>query len=92
MSRVTTNQPTGTPTWVELRVPDPEPATRFYRALFGWTVECVGDTTMCLLDGLPVAAVSADRDVGTAPAGWDMYLAADDCDEVARRVTTPVAR
>ena len=36
MSFVTGNQPDGTPTWIELGVPDLERAMEFYRALFGW--------------------------------------------------------
>ncbi len=36
MSHVTSNQPDGTPTWIDLRVPDLDRALAFYGALFGW--------------------------------------------------------
>lgn len=55
MSRVTGNQPTGTPTWIDLRVPDLDRALEFYRALFGWTYALRGGYATALVDDLPVA-------------------------------------
>jgi predicted enzyme related to lactoylglutathione lyase len=83
MSRVTGNQPDGTPTWIELAVPDLDRALEFYRALFGWEFAAGPGYTACLLRGLPVAAIKQ------APATrleWTMYFAADDCDATAKRV------
>ncbi|MFJ1750374.1 VOC family protein [Streptomyces sp. NPDC088116] len=47
MSYVTSNQPDGTPTWIDLDVPDLGRATEFYGALLGWdfSVESAGETT-----------------------------------------------
>ena len=39
MSHVATNQPEGTPTWIDLGIPDLDRAMRFYGALFGWDFE-----------------------------------------------------
>ena len=39
MSHVNANQPDGTPTWIDLGIPDLEGAMRFYGALFGWDFE-----------------------------------------------------
>jgi predicted enzyme related to lactoylglutathione lyase len=79
MSEVTTNQPEGTPTWIELEVSDHERAQEFYRVLFGWEY----DGTMCLLRGLPVAAIKPGADA----IGWTMYFATEDCDTSAKRIT-----
>jgi predicted enzyme related to lactoylglutathione lyase len=66
MSYVTGNQPDGTPTWIDLGIPDLERAMEFYRALFGWEFDVgseeVGRYTMCLLRGRPVAALMPNHD------------------------------
>ena len=36
MMIVTENQPDGTPTWIDLGIPDLDRAMEFYGALFGW--------------------------------------------------------
>ena len=36
MTHVTQNQPDGTPTWIDLGIPDLERAMQFYGAVFGW--------------------------------------------------------
>jgi predicted enzyme related to lactoylglutathione lyase len=89
MSVVTTNQPEGTPTWIDLVVPDLERAMAFYGALFGWDYDVGSEDgavgyTMCLLRGRPVAGLVPS----TSPdaPGWTVYLAADDCDATAARV------
>jgi predicted enzyme related to lactoylglutathione lyase len=84
MSRVTVNQPDGTPTWIELAVPDLDRAKAFYRALFGWEYAGGPGYTACLLRGLPVAALKQAPKAGHE---WTMYLAADDLDATAKRVT-----
>lgn len=84
MSRVTVNQPDGTPTWIELAVPDLDRAKEFYRALFGWEYTGGAGYTTCLLRGLPVAGLKQAPEAGRE---WTMYLASDDCDATAKRVT-----
>ena len=73
MSTVTGNQPDGTPTWIDLGIPDLDRAIAFYGAVFGWDFlvgpEEAGRYTMCLLRGLPVAALMPNPDP-TASAFW----------------------
>lgn len=89
MSHVDTNQPEGTPTWIDLGIPDLDRAKEFYGALFGWEFDTgpveTGSYTICLLRGLPVAALAS-----TEPTGeywWSVYFAVEDCDRTARRIT-----
>jgi predicted enzyme related to lactoylglutathione lyase len=90
MTRIDTNQPPGTPTWIDLGIPDLGRAIEFYGALFGW--ECqqgpaeAGGYTMCLLDGRPVAALAPNQDPAATDFWWTMYFATDDCDATAKRV------
>lgn len=80
---VTTNQPDGTPVWIDLGIPDIERAKAFYGAVFGWEFETGGEETgyytMCLLRGRPVAALSQPPDAGPE-YWWTMYFATADCD------------
>lgn len=89
---VTANQPDGTPTWVDLGVPDVERAAAFYRAVFGWEIEIgpaeTGYYSMCLLRGKAVAALSTPPGLATdRPPVWTMYFAASDVDGTGKRVT-----
>jgi predicted enzyme related to lactoylglutathione lyase len=90
MPDVTANQPNGTPTWIDLGIPDLDRALEFYGALFGWEFDVgpeeTGRYTMCLLRGKPVAAIMANPDAGATDFWWNMYLATDDCDGTAKRV------
>jgi uncharacterized protein len=88
---VDANQPLGTPTWIDLGVPDLDRALDFYGAVFGWDFavgpEEYGRHTLCLLRGRSVAAVFPSQDP-SAPSAWVVHLAAPDCDataELARR-------
>ncbi|MDQ3152528.1 MAG: VOC family protein [Actinomycetota bacterium] len=91
MSDITTNQPTGTPTWIDLGIPDLERAMEFYHALFDWEYivgpAAAGHYTMCLLRGLPVAAIMANTDADATDFWWNVYFATDDCDGTAKRIT-----
>ena len=91
MSDVTENQPDGTPTWIDLGVPDLDRAMAFYGSLFGWEFEtgpaAAGHYTTCLLRGRRVAAIAQDPDPGATRRWWTVYLATADCDTTARRVT-----
>ncbi|MFC8127761.1 VOC family protein [Streptomyces sp. NPDC057302] len=89
MSHVTTAQPEGTPTWIDLRVPDFDRALEFYGALFGWEYSeepTQGErSATCLLRGTPVAAIT--QSAATTGFGWTMYFATSDCDAAAKRIT-----
>ena len=71
MSLVTENQPDGTPTWIDLGIPDLDRAMAFYGALFGWEFDVgppeFGRYTTCLLRGEPVAALMPNPDAGRRP-------------------------
>ncbi len=80
MSTVDRNQPLGTPTWIDLAVPDLDRARRFYGAVLGWTF----DGGHCLLRDLPVAGLRQATDPSPV---WTVYFATDDCDGTAKAVT-----
>lgn len=85
---VTTNQPDGTPVWIDLGVPDIERAMTFYRSVFGWEFQTGGEETgyytMCLVRGHPVAALS--QPPGAGPEyWWTVYFATSDCDGHVKR-------
>jgi predicted enzyme related to lactoylglutathione lyase len=90
MPDVTTPQPNGTPTWIDLGIPDLDKAMAFYAAVFGWTYDVgpaeTGHYTMCLLAGKPVAALVPNGDQGMTEYWWNMYFATDDCDGTAKRI------
>lgn len=81
MSEVNENQPLGTPTWLDLRVPDVEVEKEYYGRVFGWTFSDSELGTMCLLRGEPVAGIRQ------GDGGWTVHLATDDCDATAKAVT-----
>lgn len=82
--------PAGTPCWVDLAVPDVAAAREFYAAVLGWTYtdtgEDYGHYLMCERDGHAAAGLSALRDAGQ-PTVWTTYLASDDVDGTAEKVT-----
>ena len=71
MSTVTENAPDGTPTWIDLGIPDLERAMDFYGPLFGWEFDVgpaeTGRYTTCLLRGEPVAAMMPNPDPSADP-------------------------
>jgi predicted enzyme related to lactoylglutathione lyase len=75
--------PEGTPCWIDLAVDDRERAIAFYGGLFGWEVDEDGT---CRVDGRRVAGIGA-KQRPDQPTAWTTYLAADDVDEVASRIT-----
>ena len=88
---VTGSQPDGTPTWIDLGIPDLDKAMAFYGALFGWEFE-VGPAemmhyTMCRLNGRAAAALAVNAESGATEFWWNMYFATSDCDGTAKRVT-----
>jgi predicted enzyme related to lactoylglutathione lyase len=90
MSYVTDNQPNGTPTWIDLGIPDLDRAMGFYRALFGWDFQVgaaeTGHYTICLLRDRPVAALAPRDDPDATEFWWNVYFATDDCDASAARI------
>jgi uncharacterized protein len=80
MSEVNENQPLGTPTWLDLHVPDVNAAKEYYGRVFGWEFAANELGTTCLLRGLPVAGMRQ----GTG--GWRVHLATDDCDATVKAV------
>jgi len=89
MSLVTENQPEGTPTWIDLAIPDLEQAMGFYGPLFGWEF-LVGPqeampSAQCLLGGRRVAALARHPDPQATTFRWNVYLATADCDLTAAR-------
>jgi predicted enzyme related to lactoylglutathione lyase len=91
MVEITSNPPGGTPTWVDLGIPDLQRARAFYGALFGWEFDEgppeTGGYTMCLLRGEPVAGVIQNPDPDATSFWWNIYLATDDVDGVVKRAT-----
>jgi hypothetical protein len=89
MAHVTRNQPDGTPTWIDLGIPDLERAMQFYGALFGWEFEVgseeYGRYTTCLLDGRRAAALAPNPDPTATRFWWSVYLAAADVDATVIR-------
>ncbi|WP_067465315.1 VOC family protein [Actinomadura macra] len=91
MTHVTSNAPTGTPTWLDLGIPDLDRAKTFYGTLFGWQFQDVGAEgghyNMCTLRGEPVAGMMQNPDEEATDFWWSVYFAADDAEEVVDRVT-----
>lgn len=89
MSLVTSNQPLGTPNWIDIGIPDLDHAMRFYGAIFGWDFEVgpeeTGRYTMCFVHGKPVAAMMPNMDPTATEFWWNVYFATDDCDATAKR-------
>lgn len=94
MNQVMTPYVQGTPCWVDLMASDLPAAINYYSDLFGWEGEPgppeVGGYTVCTLKGRPVAgigpAMAMDGQAAPPPA-WTTYLAADDADAVAGRIS-----
>lgn len=90
MTRLTTTHPNGSPCWADIGVPDLRRAIDFYTALFGWEITEgppeTGHYSMCLVDGLPVAAISRTQDPDTTSYWWNVYFATDDLDASVKRI------
>ena len=91
MALITENAPDGTPTWIDIGIPDLDRAMAFYGSLFGWDFDVgpaeFGRYTTCLLRGEPVAAMMPNLDEGATRFWWNVYLATADCDRTAERIT-----
>jgi predicted enzyme related to lactoylglutathione lyase len=79
-----TAYPHGTPSWVDIGVPDLDAAAAFYEGLFGWTVDRsgppeAGGYAMCLLEDRPVAGMGPQVQPEIPPY-WAVYVTVDDAD------------
>jgi predicted enzyme related to lactoylglutathione lyase len=81
----------GTPSWVDVSVPDPDAAADFYSAIFGWEVHEAGDPEqtggyrMATLRGKYVAGLGPIQGEGQPPS-WATYVSTDDADATAAKV------
>lgn len=80
MSEVNENQLPGTPTWLDLHVPDVDVAKNYYGRVFGWEFGESALGTTCLLRGLPVAGIRQGS------GGWRAHLATEDCATTVKAV------
>jgi predicted enzyme related to lactoylglutathione lyase len=80
----------GVPCWADLSAPDMSAARSFYGAVLGWsfrdTGEEYGGYVIAEVDGKPVAGIGPAQDEQQPPA-WTLYLASDDADATAARVS-----
>ena len=85
---ITETQPDGTPTWIDLGVPDLDRALDFYGALFGWQFDVgpaeYGRYTTAYVEGRRVAALAPNPDA--TRCWWNVHLATADCDATAAAV------
>src|SRR5690348_18152826 len=83
--------PDGTPSWVDLMVPDQAKAVTFYRGLFGSYVQTGGEETcfygMAGLQGGPVAGIGQLPPGQEMPPVWTTYLSVSDVDKTAAAIT-----
>lgn len=82
--------PAGVPCWVDLTVTDVPLAQAFYGAVLGWTFADTaadfGGYVIGQTQGMAAAGIGPTPEPGL-PAAWTLYLAADDADATARKVT-----
>ena len=78
----------GTPSWVDIGVPDMEAAIAFYGALFGWTFdeadEAAGGYRQARKDGASVAGFGPQMSPG--PPFWSTYVATASADDTTTKV------
>jgi uncharacterized protein len=85
--------PPGVPCWIDTSQPDPEAAAAFYGGLFGWDLEdqmpaeAPGNYFMARLHGRDVAAVSSLPERAPPVPVWSTYIATDNADDTAAKVT-----
>ena len=86
-----TRWPAGTPCWVDVLVDDIPKAIAFYETLFGWDIQVggpeVGGYSIAHSGGRIVAAISPKMGPPEAPPAWTTYLATDNVDATAAKIT-----
>lgn len=94
MAETTGRYTQGTPCWVDLMASDQQAAIDHYSDLFGWNGRVgpaeFGGYAVCELRGLPVAGIGPAMSMDGAPPPptvWTTYLAVDDIEQTAAKVT-----
>lgn len=81
----------GTPSWVDLTIPDLDGALTFYGGLFGWEFEDQGEAAghyhQSLKDGKRVAGIGPNQPGSPPTAFWTTYLAGTDVDAHAAAIS-----
>ncbi len=81
MSRIE-KHPSGSPCWFDLMTQGGDAARAFYASLFGWEITPgdpeMGNYSMALLDGEPVAGIGEPPGDAASPAVWSVYFATED--------------
>ncbi|MFI0168977.1 VOC family protein [Streptomyces sp. NPDC017095] len=84
---LTTRFVTGAPCWIDVGGPDPDAATGFYGALFGWRYRPAAPDTggygFFELDGRTVAGGGRRAGPGQEPAAWTVYFRSEDAEATA---------
>lgn len=85
-----TRWPEGTPSWVDISVPDVDAAIAFYGPVLGWnfvdTGEQFGNYQMCQVNGRDSAGIGP-RQSPDQPTVWLVYLASDDVDASVKLIS-----
>jgi predicted enzyme related to lactoylglutathione lyase len=78
----------GTPSWVDIGVPDLDAAAAFYSGLFGWEIDGgdvdMGDYRQASLRGKRVAGLGPQQNPG--PPSWTTYISTADVEATTARV------
>jgi uncharacterized protein len=81
----------GTPSWVDLTIPDLDAALRFYGGLFGWEFEDAGEEAghyhQALKRGKRVAGIGPNQPGSPPMAFWTTYFSGTDVDAHATAIT-----
>jgi predicted enzyme related to lactoylglutathione lyase len=84
-----TRWPQGTPSWVDISVPDVDGARAFYGSVLGWsfvdTGAEYGNYQMCQVNGRNVAGIGP-KQASEQPTVWLVYLASDDVDATVKLI------
>ena len=79
----------GTPSWVDLGVPDVDAAVAFYESLLGWKVQeptpDSGGYRICMLRDSPVAGLGPQTEAKD-DTWWTTYVSVADCDAAVAKV------
>ncbi|MTD59366.1 VOC family protein [Amycolatopsis pithecellobii] len=89
--------PEGTPCWVDVMVPDPKRAADFYGPLLGWNLIDQGGEyggyLIAQVEGRGAAAIGPKPPgMEEMPSVWTTYLATDDADATAQKITAAGGR
>src|SRR5436309_10784638 len=73
-------KPAGTPTWIDVMVPDADAARSFYQKVFGWEYDIGGSefggyTTARLGQRMTAGLMGPQPDAPPMPAAWSLYFA-----------------